>query len=204
MAPSESEIRTLLSSSSYSPSSIAPLEQYLAAQVSGQAPYLADAVRTLVKLYQLFPAHKNETAIQQCCMLALAEYPSTDLLALSYMVPNIQVQKCADHLNACQFPAFWQAYQEQPDLQAIAPAMKFQQAIAQVLSFTYQQAPRSVVLEALNTTDTALLSSLAAVQKVESDVVYFVPTAENTKRERVYQEGVSFDTVSVLLHKIAQ
>ena len=58
----ESEVRAALLQGSYRPGMIAPLEDYLAAAVAGAAPYVSDAVRTLVKLYQLFPAAALPTA----------------------------------------------------------------------------------------------------------------------------------------------
>ena len=210
MAPSESEILTLLSSQSYSPSSAAPLEEYLAAQVAGEAPYMFDAVRTLVKIYQLFPDTKKDENIKSACMLALLEYPNTDILALNYLIPPSvdvsDIQTCAKQLDACQFTEFWKSLEAISDSKIKAMGQKsvkrFQEAIAQVLALTYQVAPLSVVSKALNTDKD--IASLAVVEKVEGDKVLFVKTSDNTKRERVYQEGVNFATVSSLLHKISQ
>lgn len=41
------------------------------------------------------------------------------------------------------------------------------------------------------------------VEKVDGDTVYFPPTADNTKRDRVFQEGVTFSEISTLIHKTA-
>jgi hypothetical protein len=49
----------------------------------------------------------------------------------------------------------------------------------------------------------AALKSPAIVSASDSSVV-FVGTPDNTKRQRVYQEGVSFNAVSSLLNKMAQ
>ena len=48
------EIQTLLGTS-YSPNSIPKLEEYVVACCEGKVEYIFAAVRTLVKLYQLFP-----------------------------------------------------------------------------------------------------------------------------------------------------
>jgi hypothetical protein len=48
------------------------------------------------------------------------------------------------------------------------------------------------------------ISGSPVVASVTADAVAFVATPDNTKRERIYQEGVSFQTVSELLHKMAQ
>lgn len=206
MAPSESEIRTLLSTQSYSPSSVTPLEDFLTAQAAGEVPYLFDAVRTLIKLYQLFPETKNEQHIAAACTLALVEsYPQTDLLALSYMttVPP-EIAECAQQLNDCHFAAFWKSFSELPKQDAARRRRRrLQQAIASVLALTYQRAPLAMVQAALDDNSTNV-EDLEAIERVDGDIVVFVATRDNSKRERVYQEGVSFDTVTSLLAKIAQ
>ena len=56
--PSRAEIDSLLASENacavVSPSNVPVLEAYLTAQCTGQTPYHFEAVRMLVKLYQLF------------------------------------------------------------------------------------------------------------------------------------------------------
>jgi hypothetical protein len=221
MAPSETEIRSLLTSQSYSASSVAPLEEYLAAQVAGEAPYVFDAVRTLIKLYQLFPETCNEQNIGRGYMLALLEYPNTDLLALSYMVPQpildkeycATIQICASQLNSCKFTDFWKTFESlqksgDAGIQSLAKrsVKRMQESVVQVLALTYKNAPVAVVLTALNIKSAGDITALksAAVESVDSEKVVFVPTVDNTKRQRVYQEAVDFSTISNLLMEIAQ
>ena len=222
MPPSENDIRTLLSSQSYSTSMVQPLEEYLAAQAAGDAPYMFDAVRTLVKLYQLFPEHSNEEWTVRAYMLAMLEYPgSTDNLALSYMIPQpilskdvcASIQTCLSHLSACQFADFWKNYEslESSSDSVICSVAKrsvqrLQASILQVLALTYKEAPTSVVSKALrgiSADDIAALKS-PVVKSASADSVVFEASADNTKREKVYQEGVSFSTIGSLLSKISQ
>ena len=101
-SPSESDIRTLLQSSNWcSPSSIAVLEDYLAAALQGQLPYVADAVRTLIKLYQLFPAVRKQDTIKTNQHIAAALFltftqqtpQTTDYLALTLLLPPASMQQ---------------------------------------------------------------------------------------------------------------
>ncbi|GAX15436.1 translation initiation factor 3 subunit K [Fistulifera solaris] len=221
MAPSENDIRTLLNSQSYSSSMVQPLEEYLAAQTAGEAPYLFDAVRTLVKLYQLFPEHSKEDLTVHAYLLAMLEYPSTDNLALSYMIPQpvlskdvcASIQTCLTHLSACQFAEFWKTYEALESSADVVVAglakrsvARLQASILQVLALTFKEAPTSVVSKALRGITAADITALQSpvVQSASADCVVFAASADNTKREKVYQEGVSFSTIGSLLSKISQ
>jgi hypothetical protein len=223
MAPTESEIRTLLASQSYSASSLPQLEAYLAAQTSGDAPYVFDAVRTLVKLYQFFPEKSNEKNVGHCCMLALLNYPATDLLALSYLIPSATtlkleppfatIQKCSEQLDSCEFIEFWKTFallQKSDDAaikgMAAKAEGKLQSSILSTLALSYKEAPASVVLTALNITKIDAITALKnpTVESIKSDTVVFVASQDNTKRKRVYQEGVNFTAISALMAKMGQ
>jgi hypothetical protein len=220
MAPTLAEIKTLVASGPKS-TSLPQLEAYLDAQTSGSVPYEADAVRYLVKTYQLFPGTMNESKVAYACMLALLEgYPSTDILALSYMIP-IAVQKtepcatvleCASQLEACQFVAFWKTYEklkssEDPVIAVFAKnsIVKLQGAILDVLALSYKDAPTQVVLSALNASSPALVTALehSSVEYVNDSTVSFQATVDNTKRQRVYQEGVTYAAITSLMNQIA-
>jgi hypothetical protein len=223
MAPSESEIRSLLASQSYSAASLPQLEAYLAAQTSGSvtAPYVFDAVRTLVKLYQLYPVNSNEKNISHACMLSLIEYPATDLLAISYLIPLVTLQnepiatiiKCSEQLDSCEFVEFWKTFalllaSDDAEIKSMAVRAQgsLQGAIVSALALSYKEAPTSVVLAALNVTSIDAISALkhATVEKVTKDTVTFSASSDNTKRKRVYQEGVNFTAISSLMAKMGQ
>jgi hypothetical protein len=122
-APStiEAEIRALLVKS-YSPAAVPKLEEYLEAACQGEAPYIFDAVRTLIKLYQLFPAAAAANAkknIGYACLLALLRGENEDdLLALQYMIPTAtqkeepgaSAHQCAALFRACLFADFWKTF----------------------------------------------------------------------------------------------
>ena len=93
---------------------------------------------------------------------------------------------------------------------AASPAhiARLQMAILSALALTYQQVSAAVVTKALNIDSVAAVAGLDAkkdvVEKVDGETVYFVGTSDNSKRQRVFQEGVSFAAISSLMTKISQ
>ena len=256
MVLTEKEIINLVSTTSYTPSSIPLLEEYVKSCCTGEMNYIFDAVRTLIKLYQLFPlsttsgstadsveaaaaasSSSTKTAaksirthyIAYCCFLAMIQYPNTtDLLAFTYMIPQTTtlkepcsfVFKCAEHLKSCHYTDFWKCYethllQNQNDSvlkqMATSNVSIIQQGILHALSLSYKRAPLQVVKDACNIPSTSKLDSTTpfiksstVVESVTSESAVFKPTVDNTKRQRVYQEGVSYNSISALLGKMGQ
>lgn len=220
MAPSESEIMSLANGRP-SPASIPQLEAHLAAQVAGQAPYLFDSIRALVKHYLIFPSTLNEEKIGQACMLAMVQHPNTDFLALTYMIPTTvmsrepcaSIRSCVDLLDACQFTEFWEQLEtlksfEQEAIANVAKqsVVQLQSSILEVLSRTYREAPADVVIKALNVDSLNAVTAMkhSAVESVSSDSVVFRAVPDNSKRERVFQESVSYSTITNLMSKLSQ
>lgn len=216
--PTAEEITSLLESSAYSAESIPQLAAYVQAQASGAAPYSFAANRALTKLYQIFPDKEDESTIARVLLLSLLEFPSTDLLALSCLIPErVQtsgsceaVLRCFDLLDSCQFAAFWTAFDalkegsdETFTSLAARATEKLSKSIAGVLALSYRSAAASMVVAACNVKSADALASYESVERVEGDSVTFVATAENTKRDRVFQEGVGFDAISSLMTKAA-
>jgi hypothetical protein len=128
----EEKIRALLDTHSYHSNMIPPLEDFLHQMCAGTAPYSWDAVRTLVKLYTLFPNSTNSEKkatldrMGLACLLALT-YGSgnNDIVALRFLIPTTlylssddgcspllisQVMDCATLYDASQFVDFWKLY----------------------------------------------------------------------------------------------
>ena len=185
---------------------IPKLEEFVDAQVQGHQEYLFEANHRLIKLYQLFSKHNVEYIAKICC-LALSSYPSTDLLALTYMIPvhilkdetSIlpAITECSKLLQNCQFQEFWTKSQSLTYLDS----GKLRSGILDVLALSYKEAPLEVVTKAIHSQD---VGAHPSVESVTSSHVVFVSTANNTHRERVYQEGVSYASVSSLMAKMAQ
>jgi translation initiation factor 3 subunit K len=224
------DIRSLLDSRP-GPSAVPQLQAHVAAQAKGETPYLFDAIRVLIKLYQLYPDSATTSdattmskteAIALACLLALQQN-MTDFLALVYMIPpnTMQaepcsvIQACADALDACQYDQFWTQLQklQSCDMPSVAALAKqcvsaFQSNILSTLALTYRQAPSAVVLKALQLDSlagvTALQHSAVEFVSASDNVVTFKATADNTKREQVFHQAVGFSAITSLMSKLAQ
>jgi hypothetical protein len=134
----EQKMLTMLQTQSYNVAMIAPLEEYIVLMCRGTVPYMFHAVRTLIKLYTLFPyspqgvaesgsSSKNKILDNMglCCLLALTYGSSSnnqqDIIALRYMIPmtfipkdNVhllsQVLHCATLYDNSLFTEFWSSY----------------------------------------------------------------------------------------------
>ena len=86
-----------------------------------------------------------------------------------------------------------------------ASTEQLQRAIVNVLAQTYKSSSLSKVLAALNMSSGGALSKLnhPSVESVSGDKVIFVATADNTKRQRVFQEGVNFGAISSMMAKVS-
>ena len=217
--PTKEAVEALLKKSPYSSSNLLEsLEGYVDAQASGEAVYFMDANRSLLKLYQFAPQNLKEDKVAIILLLTLLEFPSTDLLALRYLVPE-SVQKtdacssilsCSALLDACKFTDFWPTFFALGGNDAIinivgASKEKMQRAIISVLALTYRTATLSKVLECTNMTSADELTKLGnpCIESVSGDKVSFVATAENTKRTRVFQEGVNFSAIAAMMAKVS-
>ena len=218
--PTLDTIKALLAQSPYSTSNQAQLEAYVEAQAAGEAPYYMDANRSLLKIYQFVPQNSNEAKISMIFLLSLLEFPSTDSLALSYLLPErmakveptASILHCADLLGSCKFGEFWKAFggisESDGKLKALLDSNKgterLQRAIVNALALSYRTAPLSTVLVALNVTSGDEIRRLnhSSVESVTAETVSFVPTADNTKRNRVFQEGVNFSAISSLMARV--
>jgi len=216
----------------------------------------------LVKLYQFFPHLEGElgmTVTALAAFLALLEFPNTDFVALSCLVPErVQAMepcatlvRCAELLESCQFAEFWPEFRKlgipeygaregetvvSDDRKLLSNAVngtsasnRIRATVLQTLAKTYRSAPLSVVLTATDLGDAVALEAFGSkvalqvdsaeeageetdggsenrspvVEKVEGDVVTFAASADNTKRDRVFKEGVNYDAVALLMANTA-
>ena len=145
--------------------------------------------------------------------------------------PCSAVLKCCRLMDGCDFVEFWRVFRGMPTSVSAAassssedgmkvgdPAMvlklvqsddvlkQLRTSILQVLALTYKSAPADKVVAALDLTSVDEISKLGCpcVESVDTNAntVVFVATADNTKRERVYQEGLSFVDISEMMSKV--
>jgi translation initiation factor 3 subunit K len=189
------------------------------AQATGQGDYFFDANKALLKVYQSLK-NGNVHKIATVLLLALVEqYPSTNVLALSYLVPErfakaepcASVLHCSRLLDSCQFSEFWDAFAkiptDNPSIKALVgrSTEKLQHGILSALAFSYKSAQVDKVLAALNLKDAAGITKLnhSCVTSVTGSEVVFAATADNTKRNRVFQEGLSYSSIASLMAKVS-
>ena len=222
------KIRTLLDTHSYSAALIPPLKEYLRHMGAGTAPYAFDAVRTLVKLYTLFPqsaADADADAVEdedmgRACLLALT-YGSahSDMHALRLLIPTAvvvrdgrvaRVLECAACFEAAQYTEFWSLFLSLPMELPPDATTTLQRAIAATIAGTMAQAPAPYVRAALHlsssyTNDKLLLPLLQGIVEEEEDgIVTFVRTADNAPRPRAVPERLAYATVGAALRAVSQ
>lgn len=103
-------------------------------------------------------------------------------------------------MDACNFKEFWILFKDlqgrNDDLKALVHADdQLRQGIVDVLALSYRAAPLDVVQVALNV-DTVDASAYPKMESVSATQVLFVATPDNTKRSRVFQEGLKFSAIS--------
>ena len=253
---SPAEISNVLATSVADPTTVTQLESYVRAQVhalygptststsssststaaepSCSHPYDFAANRALTKLYQFFPHLADESCTALVLLLALLEYPSTDFMALTYLVPErvqerepcATLKRCSDLLEQSQFGAFWVTFRElvindsaseELKMAAASPAAvaKIRANALGLLGLTYKVAPIDAVLSALDLKDAAALRDYvngdATAKNIVENVdvggggkVVFTSREENTKKGRVFKEAVGLDAISAALAKGAK
>ena len=165
------ELDTLLSSpDQYTPEAIAPLEAYVAAQVSGKQ-YDAAANKALAKLYQFTPSRCQDAVLAQVLAKALCARPAGDGYNLLYIVPEALIERSplckrlaeADALlEASKFDEFWKSARAEPSFESTCPGFEGQmrRGLLDLLSETFQAVPLDLLSTVLGC-DAAQAAALA-------------------------------------------
>ena len=220
MSVTADEIQDLLTSQMYNPEILPKLEAYLHSQVqsgSGEPnPYNIQANRTLVKLYQFFPALAKTENLILAELLALvysadASEGSVDFGALGCLIsesvkkeePFPTLTRCTDLLDSCQFPDFWKTFGSIETTHAMVSELAksshaknaLRRSILDTLSQSFRSTSVSYVLSQLDLNSLPELEAFVkdnnlngVVESIDGDVLTFTAKIENTKREKVYQD----------------
>lgn len=169
-----------LESAPYDGNTAASLEVYLTAQLSNKQ-YDFSANKALLKNYQNSPSTAKPDFISKLLILSLMKLPSSDFLALSYMIPTqlannpniVTVQKCADALERGKFREFWELYV--PSQTLFAEAAGFVEAvrlfIVSNLRDTFKSIPKVLFQQQLGLDDVSVVSFCESNKFIEK--VYF-------------------------------
>jgi hypothetical protein len=138
-------------------SNIAPLEESVAAQAAGSAPYDARACRGLLKLYQQNPARLSVDTVVLLLARALAALPEPDFLLAMYLVPQplhaheavAALAELERLLQMAKFPAFW-AKAKEPGARALLDRVAgfdaaVREYVGRVVARTYQKIDADVL-----------------------------------------------------------
>ena len=180
-----SSIDSLLENAPFEVSTISILEEYLKHQLSSQT-YHFESNKILLKNYQINTIEPKPELIAQILLLSLMRLPTTDYLALSYIIPIssvnhpfiLHIAKVADLLERGQYREFWAEYSSAP-VGLFTSATGFIGAIRsfilQSLSNTFKNLPGSSFAEYLGLPYTELSSFQTASQKVFTVyMIYFI------------------------------
>jgi len=220
--PPREYVETLMAKGSYNTANKTTLEAYVDAQATGEGEYYFEANKTLLKIYQFLPKSLDRNKVSLVLLLAMLEYPSTstDWLALSYLIPErlqkaepiCTVLRCNHLLDTCQFVEFWEIFGtlnsdgDKYIKTLVGRATEvLQKGILEAMALTYRSASLEKVLANLNidSSSAAKISSLPCIESVIGSTVTFVATIDNTKRSRVFQEGVSYGAIANMLSMVA-
>lgn len=217
MEAKQQAILSFIATSGHSPKASTKLEEYIVESCKGAAPYCFEAIRSLVKLYLLYPTKASSNHLAYGCLLVLFNDKTNDqLLALKYMIGSQSAQEepiktilqCYDYFTACQFAKFWNsmgALQGNSDAIIQAMAKKsvpdMQERVLAVFALTYKVAPSTLILAAIES-DT--LPTTQTFATLDGDRVIFAATVDNTKSKQVFKQGLNFESVHSLMSKLAQ
>jgi CSN8/PSMD8/EIF3K family len=121
----------LVANEPYELSTLSALEKYVTVQLN-EKEYDFEANKALLRSYQINAEHVKLDVVVNTMILSLMRLPSTDFLALSYIIPGKlplqpklkQVQKFADLLERAEFGKFWEEYSA-PDQTLTSAAVGF-------------------------------------------------------------------------------
>lgn len=220
--PPREYVESLMAKGSYKTSNQSTLEAYVDAQATGEGEYYFEANKALLKIYQFLPKSVDPNKVALVLLLAMLEFPSssTDWLALSYLIPErLQKQepittalRCNNLLDACKFVDFWKKLGSLSDngdkyIKALVDRATpvLQKGILEAMSLTYRSASLDKVLANLNmeASSASTLTDISCVESVNGNVVTFVAGTDNTKRSRVFQEGVSYGAIANMMAMVA-
>lgn len=220
--PPREYVESLMAKGSYKTSNQSTFEAYIDAQATGEGEYYFEANKALLKIYQFLPKQVDANKVALVLLLAMLEFPSagTDWLALSYLIPErLQKQepistvlRCNNLLDACDFVGFWKKFASLSDngdkyIKALVDRATpvLQKGILEAMALTYRSASLDKVLANLNmeASSSATLSDISCVESVSGNTVAFVAGADNTKRSRVFQEGVSYGAIANMMSTLA-
>lgn len=189
----------------YELSTLALLESHVIQQLSRAKDYDFESNKALLRSYQVNADQAKLDVVVQVMLLALMRLPSTDFLALSYIIPGKfpqqdklkQIQKFADLLERAEFVKFWEEYAAS-DKSVTDVAAGFVEAVRTYIASTTRDTFRNISREQLRqflglggvAEVDAFCKTCACVEQITGDVVVFKQSEAGQKRP---EEGLRLD-----------
>lgn len=188
------EVQTAINAAPYDANSAQILERYVATQLSS-GTYDFAANKALMKNYQASSASSGSKmdVLTDVLTLSLMRLPSTDYLALSYLLPGkitdcpklVLIQKYAEFLEKAQYKQFWAEYATSKE--SFSRAKGFESSIRNCilmnLSVTFSAVETSTIAPMLGLDGAELKSFLSnakeLVETVTDAIVRLKPNDEN-------------------------
>lgn len=192
MSNTPADILAAIETSPYEPSTASLLEKYVSTQLStGTYDFFAN--KALLKNYQCI-VNAATVKLEMICdvlVLSLMRLPSTDYLALSYLLPKIVdcekftlTQKYAEMLEKSQYNEIWAEYGV--NAATFSNAKGFENAIRNCIlmnvSATFRDIETSMLAPMLGLQGEKLKAFLATsplIEKVTDNSIRFLPNDEN-------------------------
>ncbi len=218
------QITNLVENFAYDVSTGAKLEAHVVSQLS-QKTYDFLANKALLKNYQVNNDILKVDFVCNVLILSLMRLPSTDFLAITYLIPTklitnsnvMLIQKCADFLERGKFHQFWEEY-------VTAPETLFSQAngfvdfirlfILSNLRDTFKNIPKTLFQQQLGLNESSIVSFCESnklidkvsdsqvkssttdiLSQIAGDDVVFVSNDENQNKSQQFDENLRVDEV---------
>lgn len=200
------QIANLLEIAPYDASSGAKLEAHVTTQLA-QKTYDFAANKALLKNYQINSENMKIEFVSSVLILSLMRLPSTDFLALTYLIPTkvvshesvTRIKKCADALERGKFHQFWEEYVGSQAIFAQANGFvdSIRLFILSNLRDTFKTMPKNLFQQQLGLNDSSVVSfceSNKLVEKIAGEDIVFASNDENQKKTQL-DENVRIEEV---------
>ena len=203
----DTQIANLLEIAPYDVPTGAKLEAHVTSQLS-QKTYDFAANKALLKNYQINSVNLKIEFVSNVLILSLMRLPSTDFLALTYLIPTsvvqhesiVRIKKCADALERGKFHQFWEEYVGSQALfsQANGFVDFIRVFILSNLRDTFKTLPKNLFQQQLGLNDSSVVSfceSNKLVEKIAGEDIVFASNDENQNKSHQFDENVRIEEV---------
>lgn len=198
-------ILNLVETAPYQAETAAKLEAFVKHQLSTKT-YDFTLNKSLLKYYQISFTEEKISVVKSVLILSLMRLPSTDFLAMTYMIPTqlttdpsiMTIQECADLLERGKYREFWEKYV--PAVEIFSEAAGFVDSIRLFilisLSDTFKTIQKQLFQQQLGLDQSSIVAfceSNKFIEKISGDSVVFVSNDGNQNRVLSFDSNLRVD-----------